>query len=336
MTSTMTHGGALAAAIRRYGGSAGEWLDLSTGINPLPVRLPPIADTLWQRLPDSDLDHAARSAAARFYGTGHTLPLAVPGTQSAIQHLPRLLGQSGAVAIRSPTYSEHEASFRRAGWRVDQVSDLASLSGAYRAAVVVNPNNPDGRVAGHQTLLEHSRTMREAGGWLIVDEAFADLDPRESLASVAALTEGLIVLRSFGKFFGLAGLRLGFVIANEGLLKRLQAEIGPWAVAGPALAIAARILGEEKTTEALRAAIHRRNVALKNIIAGAKLTIVGNGGLFLLVQTSDATQLFDHLARRRILVRAFDYRSDWLRFGLTADETADGRLAHALADFKRN
>ena len=256
MSAPIDHGGGVTAAAAAFGGRPQDWLDLSTGINPCPVALPEIPTSAWHRLPDSYLVDAARRAARDYYGSGDTLPLPVPGTQSVIQLLPRLLRQGSPfavtddkiamaddrIAVVSPTYGEYARAFASAGFAVDTVDDIAAIGDQHRLAVVVNPNNPDGRIWPAEALAALHDRMKSANGLLVVDEAFGDTDPALSVAARAQELPNLIIFRSFGKFFGLAGLRLGFAIAREDFLARFEDWLGPWAVSGPALSLAASLL----------------------------------------------------------------------------------------------
>lgn len=332
MKGEIAHGGGLAEAARRHGGAPGDWLDLSTGINPVPAALPALGSSVWARLPDRDLFEAARLAAQGFYGAApDVLPLPVPGTQALIQRLPGLIDTGARAAILGPTYGEYALVFRRAGMDADVIASLSELDETHRTAVIVNPNNPDGRITTKAELLDVAGRMATREGMLVVDEAFADADPRESLAAEAGTRRGLVVLRSFGKFFGLAGLRLGFLIADAETTARVESALGPWAVSGPALAIAASILRDADAIAGMRVSIAARHDAMKRVLLGAGLTIRGGTPLFFLVEHQRAAALHDALCRRRILVRAFDYASDWLRFGLAPDAASEVRLATALA-----
>jgi cobalamin biosynthesis protein CobC len=332
VTGGIVHGGGLAAAARRFGGSPADWLDLSTGINPVPCETPALPSNVWHRLPDSDLFDAARQAAAAYYGSGSILPLATPGTQAVIQLLPRLAGSTGRVAIVSPTFGEYARVFSANGFAVDVVGSIADIGSGYAAAVVVNPNNPDGRCWCRDDLAALHDRLQADGGLLVVDEAFGDVLPEMSVAGQVSAMPGLVVLRSFGKFFGLAGLRLGFVIAGQDLLDSLADWLGPWAVSGPALAIAADLFRSD--TDAVRNRILGRKAALDVVLTNAGLATVGGTALFSLVETADAQTLWRHLAENHILVRRFDYKDNWLRVGLAPDETGDGWLAAALAGFR--
>ena len=330
MTTRIVHGGGITAAARQYGGRPEEWLDLSTGINPNPMTLPEIPVAAWHRLPDQHLQERAREAARSYYRSGDILPLPVPGTQSVIQLLPKLV-TGGRVAIFSPTYGEYARAFTLAGLQVRQVSTIAELTVDDRLVVAVNPNNPDGRVLPIEQLRELHDRQREQGGILLVDEAFGDMEPVASVAPFAASMPNLIIFRSFGKFFGLAGLRLGFVIAEASIMTRFEDWLGPWAVSGPALSIAASLM--ESDTSAIRNRILQRHSALEAVLQRSKLHVVGGTALFALVADDRAEGIYTHLCRHHILVRKFDYARNWLRFGLAPDEAADERLAGVLEDY---
>ncbi|MCV3764399.1 threonine-phosphate decarboxylase CobD [Rhizobium sp. TRM95796] len=333
------HGGAIAAAARVYGGDPCDWLDLSTGINPNPPHIPGIPTRVWNRLPDADLIDRARAAARAWYLRGVEadsdeagLPLAVPGTQALIQILPRLAPAGRPIAVLSPTYGEYGLCFRRAGFAVEAIADLAELRPEHGLVIVVNPNNPTGRLHDAGELRDLARRLEGQGARLHVDEAFGDSRPEATLAGFAPKTRNVTVSRSFGKFFGLAGVRLGFVFARPDTLEFVEAELGPWAVSGPALHLAAELMAGDGG--AVAEAIEQRSAALSAVLDDAGLGRVGGTDLFQTVIHENASALFEHLARSHILVRKFDYAADWLRIGLAPDEEGDRRLAKALASFE--
>lgn len=331
MSAPIHHGGGLAAAAALHGGRIKDWLDLSTGINPCPPDLPAIPMRAWHRLPDRERELAAREAARLYYRSGERLPLPVPGTQSVIQLLPRLVPAGARVAVVSPTYGEYVRAFTAAGLAVDMVADLEHVTGDHRLVVVVNPNNPDGRLHGREGLRGVAETLAPRNGVLVVDEAFGDMQPDQSLAG--DVSPNLIVFRSFGKFFGLAGVRLGFVIADEPIGAQFSDWLGPWAVSGPALILAEQLMTSD--TDIIADRIRQRARALRDVLATAGLTIRGGTELFKLVEDAQAGDLHQHLCKHHILTRKFDYRPDWLRFGLAPDEASDKRLLDALASFRR-
>jgi cobalamin biosynthetic protein CobC len=277
---------------------------------------------------------AAEIGAVEKTRTTSDLPLAIPGTQSLIQILPRLVQRDRLVGIVSPTYGEYHHCFERAGFNVDHLASADDLRPDHGTLVVVNPNNPNGLAHAPQTLLLLHKMLRSrGGGHLHVDEAFGDTRPELSIAREASVLPGLTVSRSFGKFFGMAGLRLGFVFAEPSLLERIEAELGPWAVSGPALYIAREWMRTDRAKILDR--ILERKASLDAVLKTAGLRLAGGTELFALVEHQDAGLLFEHLARSHILVRKFDYRPDWLRIGLAGDEQGDRRLAAALASFRR-
>lgn len=331
MNAPIVHGGGITAAAALHGGSPEDWLDLSTGINPCPTPLPDIPLRAWHRLPDRHLADSARKAAREFYRSGDILPLPVPGTQSVIQLLPRLLEAGARVAILGPTYGEYERAFRSSGCAIDLIDGIEQIVEDHKLVVIVNPNNPDGRLYTPDQLVALCRRMDKTGGTLVVDEAFGDAVGGMSLAPHAAELSNLIIFRSFGKFFGLAGLRLGFVIAAQGILDHIEEWLGPWAVSGPALSIAAVLL--QSDVAPIRDRLSERHAALRSVLAAANLTVIGGTELFALVEHAHAASLHAHLCRNRILVRKFDYAPHWLRFGIAADAACDRKLAAALQSY---
>ena len=312
------HGGGIDAAARRWGGARADWIDLSTGINPLPFPLPALPAAAWSALPDQDamaqLDAEARRVWQVPPGAG---VLAAPGASALIARLPAL-APAGRVAIPFPTYNEHAAAFRAAGRPVEAAPDPAPGAAAL---VVVHPNNPDGRVWTADAL--------PAAELTVIDESFGDTDPAASLIALAA-RPGTLVLKSFGKFWGLAGLRLGFAIGDPALLARLADGLGPWPVSGPALAIGAAALADDGWAAATRARHTRDAARLDGLMTGAGATVVGGTPLFRLYQVGDALAWQDRLARRRIWTRAFPWSTDWLRLGLPGSEDQWQRLRAAL------
>jgi cobalamin biosynthetic protein CobC len=318
------HGGDLATARALFPEAPQPWVDLSTGINPIPYPLPALPLSLWTRLPGAD-DEAALIAAAR---AAYRVPaqadiVAAPGTQILIELLPRLT-PCGPVAILGPTYAEHGHAWRKAGFAVDEAPAPAE---AAATIVVVNPNNPDGRLLSREDLAGLAARCVAGGGLLVVDEAFADFTPETSI--VPDLPEGAIVLRSFGKSYGLAGLRLGFAIAAPALVARLAAMLGPWSVAGPALHVGASALADAGWLSAAGEA-RARDAARLDALLGPHGLIGGGTSLFRLLETPAAAALFARLGRHGIYVRRFQNAPQRLRFGLPGDEAAWSRLHAAL------
>ncbi|YBV97186.1 threonine-phosphate decarboxylase CobD [Phyllobacteriaceae bacterium JZ32] len=330
---TIEHGGALDRAIARFGGTRADWLDLSTGINPEAFPLPEIAPEIWNRLPDESLLTQALDAARGYYGAADTAAIvAAPGTQALIQIVPELVAP-GEVAILSPTYQEHHAAFARAGWAVVPCADVGSVPATAKAVVVVNPNNPDGRIVPGGELLALAERLGRHGGFLVVDEAFADAHPEVSVAGEAGY-DHLIVLKSFGKFFGLAGLRLGFAISGAEIVRKLAERLGPWAVSGPALAIAAHAFASGPVLNDFRERIAVRRGRLSAIFQRTGIEEIGGTALFALIRHRQAHVLHEELCRRHILTRKFDYEREWLRIGLAAHEADFNRLEQAFKDIR--
>lgn len=302
---------------------------MSTGINPHFFPVPQLPPDILARLPEpAALDRLAAVAAAA-YGVPsgrHVVP--APGTQILLPLVAGLVAP-GHAAVLGPTYAEFARTAALAGHEVREVAEIAALADA-DLAILANPNNPDGRLLDKPVLLGLADTLQRTGGLLVVDEAFMDAgDGKASLSP--EVRPNLVVLRSFGKFFGLAGARLGFALAAPPLAGRLAALLGPWAVSGPALAIGETALADTAWADAMRARLRADAQRLDTVLARAGHHVIGGTSLFRLVQTSDAAALFDRLGRAGILVRRFDARPDWLRFGLPADDASWQRLTVALA-----
>ena len=303
------HGGNLDQAMVRWGGKPEDWVDLSTGINAVPYPLPEISNQAWAALPTGrDIARLVDAAREAYRTSAAVVPVA--GAQAAIQMVP-FLRSPGVVRILGPTYNEHAANFERAGWSVRMVSKLAELSDA-EVAVVVNPNNPDGRVHSPADL----RTLAESVALLVVDESFADPVPEVSLAE--DIPENALVLRSFGKFFGLAGLRLGFVLGSEGLIDVLSGMSGPWPVSGAAIEIGAKALSDTDWQDQTRARLTGDADWLDTEAQGRGWSVVGGTTLFRLYQTPNAEIAQNELARAKVWSRIFPYSGTWVRLGLPA------------------
>jgi cobalamin biosynthetic protein CobC len=324
------HGGDLVAAELRFGRPELGWLDLSTGINPYAYPIPELPPSRWERLPDASLEAALRIAAAEAYGLPNPDQIVcASGTQILIQMLPRLRPYSN-VAIVGPTYGEHTTCWANAGHQVMPCETLDRIGDA-EVVVVVNPNNPDGRRHDPQRLLEIAEGLAARGGLLVLDEAFCDVSPELSLASQAG--PGLLVLRSFGKFYGLAGLRLGFALCEPALARLLKQVLGPWIVGGPALEIGRQALENRDWAEQTRQLLAHEAGLLDNLLTQAGFSVTGGTSLFRLVNAPRAWALYEFLGQRGILVRPFTASPRWLRFGLPPGQPARDRLAAALAEW---
>lgn len=324
----LEHGGGRIAASRRWGIAPAHLLDLSTGISPWSwlqeSGFAPSAQS-WSRLPEDDDDLVP--AARAYYGV-EALPLA--GSQAAIQLLPRLRA-SARVGVLTPAYAEHARGWSQAGHHVQDLPApmIDAAISALDVLVLCNPNNPDGRRFARETLLRWHARLAARGGWLVVDEAFIDATPAASLAADSA-RPGLIVLRSLGKFFGLAGARVGFVLCEAGLRQALREAAGPWCLGGPAREVASTALRDRVWQARQRRRLADAGERLAELLAQAGLAPDGGCALFQHVSLEQAPMKQEALALRGILVRRFEHPRS-LRFGLPCGEADWRRLAAVLA-----
>jgi cobalamin biosynthetic protein CobC len=329
----LLHGGDLAAARRLFPGAPEPFIDLSTGINPNPYPLPRFPADLFARLPAPDAVSALAAVAARAYGApsaAHVVP--APGTQILLPLVAALV-RPGRAAILAPTYGELSRAAALAGHSVQAVRELGDIGDA-RLAMIANPNNPDGRLHRKDALIALADALRRRGGVLVVDEAFMDVGPPGASLAAEVARGNIVVLRSFGKFFGLAGIRLGFALAAPPMAARLSAPLGPWAVSGPALAVGAEALADAAWIERTRGRLAKAAKRLDAILTGAGLEIVGGTSLFRLTRTPAAEALFHHLGGAGILTRVFAEQRDWLRFGLPRSAHEWRRLQSAVDRYK--
>jgi len=322
----LEHGGKLREAAQRYGRN--DWLDLSTGLNPNGYPAPALSSDAWHRLPEHD--PALLEAAQRYYGAPRML--AVAGTQAAIQALPRLRPPS-RVVVASPSYAEHLHHWSQHGHQTRAVpyGELGAAVSTADVAVICNPNNPTGALVPRATLLQWADALAARGGWLVVDEAFADTDGAYGLAD-ATQAAGLVVLRSVGKFFGLAGLRLGFVAAHDDILGPLADMLGPWAVSGPAQQVARAALEDRSWQRNTQQQLQAAGSRLRGLLAGHGIASSGTA-LFQWWPEPRAEDFHDHMARRGIWVRLFREAARGIRLGLPPDEAGWQRLEQALNEW---
>ncbi|CAH2787904.1 MAG: L-threonine 3-O-phosphate decarboxylase (EC [uncultured Paraburkholderia sp.] len=327
-TGVVTHGGNLHEAATHFRIPYEAWLDLSTGINPHGYPVPPVPADAWRRLPDEGDGFAA--SAAQYYGAPdrhHVLPVA--GSQAAIRVLPALLPR-GRVGIAPLTYSEYAPAFLKAGHEVIALDvSRKTLPDTLTHVAVVNPNNPTADHLDDATLLYWHAQLRERGGTLLVDEAFADTMPSASLAR-ETYRDSLLVLRSPGKFFGLAGVRAGFVLGAPHLLDALRDVLGTWTVSGPARHAVKAAFADTAWQNDMRVRLEAERARLVNLLDSHGFA-TRSTPLFTWTAAARAAALHDALARLGIWTRLF-MSSGSVRFGLPANENEWARFEAALRD----
>lgn len=319
------HGGRLDEAIHAFPGAPRPWIDLSTGINPHAWHPPADLRVDPGPLPAIAALRGMEDAAARYFGVDGRYVAAVPGSELALRLLPTL-GLPAPIVAMHPCYGTHAAVALRTLSR-DRVDTIGAGT-----LLIANPNNPDGRVTGHDHLQHLMQAQQTQDGWLVIDEAFADANPDTSVVSHCNKSTRSIILRSFGKFFGLAGIRLGFVVAPEDVISRVRFLLGDWPVSAQAIAWGRAAYADDDWIATTRTRLTQAATRLDGLLARHGLTALGESPLFRLVEHPAATTIFERLARAGILTRPFADRPDWLRFGLPADDAAFDRLERALSD----
>ncbi len=325
------HGGDLGAARGQFTNAPAQWLDLSTGINAIPYPTGAFSQEALTRLPDTHASMRLLTAAMIAYGARDINQIvAAAGTQALIQWLPRLV-PARRVAILGFGYQEYPALWRAAGADVIVTDDVAALTNpGVDVAIVVNPNNPDGRLIDPQSLAEIAARIARRGGLLIVDEAFMDM-VRPGASLIPLLPErGALVLRSFGKAYGLAGIRLGFAITGFDLAEKLRTALGPWAVSGMAIEVGAAAIADKDWLENTAVRLEQQTVRLDALLTAAGFLVLGGTPLFRVARHEHAAQWFQTFGRHGILTRPFPERRDWLRFGIPGVESDWTLLANAL------
>lgn len=326
--SAIFHGGRLDAAIATYGGTREDWLDLSTGINPTAYPIPELPDYIWHCLPDQKSQDRLIAAANTYYKVQDNYSVvAANGTQGIIQLLPQILAQR-SVAIVSPTYEEHYHCWEKSQREVTRVATLEDAIELAEIVIVVNPNNPTAVTYQPDELIAAAKQLEQKQGYLIVDEAFCDV--MLELSVVPQQVENIIVLRSFGKFFGLAGLRLGFAICHHQIADNLKSRQGPWNVSGPALEIGACAFADTHWIRSTRLSIKQHSKAQAEVVSACGLELIGNAGLFMEFDHEDAKHIHEALLKAHILTRPFPQRPTRLRFGLCENMATLERFAWVL------
>jgi len=322
MSGWTYHGGRLSEAKAHFGDSGEPWLDLSTGINPHAWPGAAAMAIDWQALPDVQALADLECAAADYFGVDPAQVCAVPGTEIGLRLLGSMLPGQAAHVV--PSYRTHAEMFGQS--RPISADDLDECRD--ETLLLANPNNPDGRITSRASLLER---LDRAPQWLVIDEAFADVSPEVSLADRIDDARQLIILRSFGKFFGLAGLRLGFVLGPRRIIGQFREKLGSWPVSSAALAIGEAAYRDREWIASMRVRLREEAATLDAMLQGHGLIAIGNCPLFRLIDTDNTGALFERLAQRSILTRPFAANSRWLRLGLPADERGLARLDQALA-----
>ncbi len=300
------HGGGLDAAIAHYGGERADWLDLSTGINPAAYPVPALPAEAWTALPDETAARTLDAAARNFWVVPESAAvLAAPGASSLIASIPHLL-PAGRVQIAERTYNEHEAAFRGAGWQITQQEA--------EVRVIVHPNNPTGAMWNGQDEHPGDRQL------LVIDESFCDIAPGNTHMGERAVIPGVVILKSLGKFWGLAGLRLGFAIGDPALIGRLKEMLGPWPVSGPALAVGRAALEDIRWANATRQRLKADAMRMDEILRMKDAELIGGTALFRLYKVDNALKWQNKLALGKVWSRAFPYDDRWLRLGLPPAE----------------
>lgn len=326
------HGGNLDRARAEFPDAGRPWIDLSTGINPHSYPLFDLPANVFARLPVDSRLAELTAAAGRCYGVASRGGIvAAPGTQILLP-LVAALRPPGRARVLGPTYAEHARAAALVGHDTETVCDLAALEQA-DLAVIVNPNNPDGNLLRRDEILAMAYSLRKRNGLLVVDEAFMDVAPDGHSVAGDADAGNLVVLRSFGKFYGLAGIRLGFAISDEACARRLSATLGPWAVSAIAIEYGIRALDDLAWRRDMTRRLAREARDLDGLLSKAGIGIIGGTSLFRYARHADAARLSVHLASHSILARRFSHRDDALRFGLLADEGERRRLETALASW---
>jgi cobalamin biosynthetic protein CobC len=337
------HGGKLLQVAREYGSDPEEWLDLSTGVSPFTYPVGDIPACVWNQLPQTD--DGLEAAAKSYYNAPHE-PLAVAGSQAAIMALPAVLreklGRCGVVALPRVGYKEHEHAWRsfvhnQQQWTVLYYDDSPgqALLEQSDVLVVINPNNPSANLLSRAQLHKLHRQVAEQGGWLIVDEAFVDITPQCSVLSADKQLENLLVLRSVGKFFGLAGVRVGFLFAEAEIKAVMQEHLGPWCVTGPSRWVMRQALADTAWQQSSRVRIKRAGARLQQLLSRYLALPMAGSHLFTTLYLQDAARLHDLLCREQILCRLCDEKNA-LRFGLPGDQAQWQQLEQALIKLSDN
>ncbi|MFC7290423.1 threonine-phosphate decarboxylase CobD [Hirschia litorea] len=328
MSIDLVHGGSLDYMVQQFPSAPKPWLDLSTGINPRPYPIASIQVSALNHLPTTTAyDNCRKAMATAFLCPKETI-MPAPGSEVLIRLLPTII-KPKKIAVLSPTYGDHLKVWRMEGLDVVESPDLLLENKNADCVVLCNPNNPDGQTFNYETLTALHTLMRERNGWLILDEAYIDLYPHLSFCSQAG-ADNLIILKSIGKFYGLAGLRLGALIAPPPILNAMAQRLGVWSISDFALDIGAKVYKDAAWKTQTRTHLQGASQRLRAILLQAGLTITGSTDLFSFVETQNAHSLWEQLAKLGIYTRRFSWSETHLRIGMPADEAGERHLKQAL------
>ncbi|WP_339669078.1 threonine-phosphate decarboxylase [Dasania marina] len=313
----LEHGGNLLQARQQYPDAQQPWLDLSTGISPWSWPVTDLPQACWQRLPEYS-DSFSR-VVSNYYGVQGLVPVA--GSQQAIELLPQLLPPS-TVAMPLWGYAEHRQAWQKAGHQLLTYNSYAHLLGLLdqvEHVLVINPNNPTGELWDNTAL---QRLQQKVAGYLIIDEAFIDSCSQTSM--LQHVEQGsLIVLRSMGKFFGLAGMRVGFVYLPIELKARFEQRLLLWGLTAPSLYIAEQALSDSAWQIQQQQRIHNMQQAMQQLLATRLPDFtIKPGPLFISVAGP--------YEKLRSIKQQFAQQGIWLRIFAPQQPDGDGLLRFGL------
>ena len=314
------HGGNISALMAKYPNAQRPFIDLSTGINPYSYPIPPIQQEWIRLLPEAKQVNRVRKSAAQYYGLEDNTNLVIgSGMQQMMFSLAclrlRLRGPA-TINIVSPTYNEHARVWTAAGHAVYEVANINDAASG-DVVVVCNPNNPDGRTYKPDELTALATQLHQRNAWLVVDESFMDIIPDFSLAKLASTSDNIVVFRSCGKFFGVAGLRVSCAIAWESCANWLTAAVGPWPISTAACNVLPAMFADAAWIQSTRTTLVKEAVQWRGMLA-SYFTLVGFTPFFTLVDVPHAEQWYEKFVTHGIAVRRFEYNQRWLRIGLPA------------------
>ncbi len=330
----LIHGGAIDEMAQLFPDAPRPWVDLSTGVNPWPYPVSHLRPECFAKLPTKKDQQVCATTMADAWGADANHIAVTPGTELIIRLLPSILN-GARVCVPKPTYGDHLSSWRSAGRDVLETNDPISNSQDAEIVVLCNPNNPDGRVWCPDAVEEKRKSQARRNRWLIVDEAYCDLVPENSVVPHAG-KPGLIILRSFGKFYGVPGIRLGAILAPKSILEAISTFLGHWAVSGPALALGASAYRDRNWRKQTLTRLANESQRLDAGLTKAGINITGGTDLFRFIQLPDAYSAWEYLAERGIYTRRFDYSKTELRLGLASDDTEVDRVLKAVTDLMRH